>query len=132
MDPKIQVNIREYILMNREKKILRSSSRKFYIEEVCKIWRSVHNFLRNFDYRFQKWSFEKKAIKSLHSNNTWNFFFFSTHTESSIPAPYSKEYSRHIVLLSKQKKIDLLKFRNPPNPLKPKNRLPRFSPSNRS
>ena len=37
--------------------------------------------------------------------------------ESSIPAPYSKEYSRHIVLLNKQKKIDFLKFWNPPYPL---------------
>ena len=30
-------------------------------------------------------------------------FFFLTYIESSIPAPYSKEYSRHIVLLDKQK-----------------------------
>ena len=29
-----------------------------------------------------------------------------TYIESSIPAPYSKEYSRHIVLSNKQKKID--------------------------
>ena len=43
-------------------------------------------------------------------------FFFNL--ESSIPAPYSKEYSRHIVLLNKQKKIDFLKFGNPPNPLR--------------
>ena len=46
------------------------------------------------------------------------FFFFLTYIELSIPAPYSKEYSRHIVLLNKQKKIDFLKFWNPPNPLK--------------
>ena len=35
---------------------------------------------------------------------------FLTYIESSIPAPYSKEYSKHIVLLNKQKKIDFLKF----------------------
>ena len=44
-------------------------------------------------------------------------FFFLTYIESSIPAQYSKEYSRHIVLLNKQKKIDFLKFWNPRNPL---------------
>ena len=38
---------------------------------------------------------------------TRDFFFFLIYIESSIPAPYSKilgEYSRHIVLLNKQKK----------------------------
>ena len=36
--------------------------------------------------------------------------FFLTYIESSILAPYSKEYSRNIVLLNKQNKIDFLKF----------------------
>ena len=39
---------------------------------------------------------------------TREIFSFKTYTESSIPAPYSKEYSRHIVLLNKQRKIDFL------------------------
>ena len=45
-----------YILrMWWESKNPSSSSRKYYIEEVCKIWRrSDHNFLRNCDSRFQK------------------------------------------------------------------------------
>ena len=51
------------------------------------------------------------------------FFFFLIYIESSIPAPYSKEYSRHIVLFNKQKKNGFLKFWNPPNPLSQKNRF---------
>ena len=41
---------------------------------------------------------------------TREIFVYLTYIESLIPAPYSKEYSRHIVLLNKQKKIDFFKF----------------------
>ena len=41
---------------------------------------------------------------------TREIFFFLTYIESSISSPYSKEYSRHIVLLNEQKKIDFLKL----------------------
>ena len=36
--------------------------------------------------------------------------FFLTYIESSIAAPYSKEYSRHIVLLNRQRKLIFWNF----------------------
>ena len=58
----------------------------------------------------------KKRL-NFYNQITREIFFFLPYIESSIPALYSEEYSRHIVLLNKQKKIDFLKFGNPPNPL---------------
>ena len=64
-----------------------------------------------------KYRVSRKTWLNFYIQITREIFFFSTYIESSFPEPYSKEHSRHIVLLNKQQKIDFFKFWNPPNPL---------------